>query len=163
MQTTPADPHTRVSKPRSPRGLYWLLLGLLALFVATRFLLPGASHPRPAVFSDLSLAQAMEATGAEGGILLVKATAAWCGPCKQMDTHTFRDERVVRYFAAPKIALALDVDDHPDEAERLGVRVLPTLIVFKGGQEVARREGFLSAGDLLAWIEQATPEPVKPD
>lgn len=111
---------------------------------------------KPPIFADLSLADAIARNGDDGRILVVKATAVWCGPCKRMDATTWREDAVVEWFGKQGVALSLDVDQHPADAQRLRVRGMPTLIAFKGGKEVDRVVGYQAGSDLIAWLERVS-------
>jgi thioredoxin 2 len=55
---------------------------------------------------------------------------------------------------APRVQLAkLDTEAEPQIASRFGIRSIPTLVVFRGGREVARTSGALGAPQLTQWIE----------
>lgn len=112
-----------------------------------------ASGVRPPVFDARPYADARAAAAAEGRVLVVKATATWCGPCREMDRTTWRDERVEAWFKEHGIAVAVDVDAEESTAHALGVEAMPTMIAFRNDVEVDRVVGYRSADDLLAWLD----------
>lgn len=111
----------------------------------------------PPVFSDLSLSEARKqaAKSTPAKLVLVKATAVWCGPCKRMDRTTWREERVVEWVNANAIAIQVDVDKQPEVAKQLGVSAMPTMLLFRGEQELDRTVGFQSGDALLKWVNNA--------
>lgn len=118
----------------------------------------GGGHP--AVFADVRLSDALDRQSGAGEVLLVKATASWCPPCKQMDRDTFSDSRVAEWFGSRgegAMAIALDVDKYRADAQALGVRSMPTVILFVGGEEAARFSGYRDPKELLSWLEQNAP------
>ncbi len=107
---------------------------------------------KPPVFTDLSLADALARNAEDGRILVVKATAVWCGPCKRMDATTWREEPVVDWIRAKGTAISLDVDRHREDAQRLRIRAMPTIVAFRAGEEVDRAVGYQSGENLLKWL-----------
>ena len=75
------------------------------------------------------------------GVVLVDFFATWCGPCKMMAPVI--DELATEYEGKAKIG-KLDVDESSKSAAEFGVQSIPTLILFKDGQEVDRMIGFQS-------------------
>jgi len=111
---------------------------------------------KPPIFTDLSLGDAVARNADDGRILVIKGTAVWCGPCKRMDATTWREAEVVEWFAERGVALALDVDRHREDAQRLRIRAMPTLIAFKGGEEVDRVLGYQSGEALIEWLDRVS-------
>lgn len=105
------------------------------------------------MFNALNLGEALERSRSERKLLLVDATAPWCGPCRMMDRTTWLDANVVGWIATHAIACQLDVDAHGQAAKHLDVMAMPTVIAFADGVEIDRVVGFQSAGKLLAWLE----------
>src|SRR5450432_2534818 len=76
---------------------------------------------RPPVFAKLEFAAAREQAAAERKLLLVDATAEWCGPCKLMDRTTWIDPNVVAWLEEHALAIQIDVDAQTDVARQLRV------------------------------------------
>ncbi len=114
---------------------------------------PRAGDDTPPVFDTRPYSEARKAAESANKWFIVKATAVWCGPCKQMDKTTWRDAKVVSWIETNAIAVALDVDREPQVAADLGIEAMPTMIAFKDGQEFDRVVGYKSPADFLAWLE----------
>ncbi|MEM7621646.1 MAG: thioredoxin domain-containing protein [Planctomycetota bacterium] len=124
----------------------------------TSLALPAAAaFAGPPYFSAETFDETSTAAAKEGKLLIVKATAEWCGPCKLMDTTTFEDERVMSFFETSAVGIEVDVDRDPARAATLGVRAMPTMIAFRGSEEVGRVVGYRDAGAFLAWARPLAP------
>ena len=84
--------------------------------------------------------------------VVVDFWAPWCGPCRMM-APAF-EEAAQRMEPGARFA-KLNTDEAQDIAGRYGIRSIPTLIVFKGGREVARQPGAMGAEALVRWLSGA--------
>ncbi|MEK7528198.1 MAG: thioredoxin [Patescibacteria group bacterium] len=84
------------------------------------------------------------------GLAVIDFFAEWCGPCKMMAPTI---DEMAEEMSDVKIG-KLDVDLSPQTAQNYGVSSIPTLIFFKGGQEVGRTVGFQSKEAIEAKIAQ---------
>ena len=83
--------------------------------------------------------------------VVVDCWAEWCGPCKRFAPIFEEAARKLE----PQFRFAkLDTDAHQETAARLGIRSIPTLIVFKGGKEAARISGAMPLGPFTEWLKQ---------
>ncbi len=133
-------------------------LARLAHGAAACLLALGASlaPAEPDFFTDKPYAEARLQAEKDGKLLFVKATAVWCGPCKRMDRTTFTDQRVIDWLTERAVSVSVDVDDQPGIARDLSVRAMPTTILFREGEELARVVGYRDADGLLEWLAGAT-------
>jgi thioredoxin 2 len=84
--------------------------------------------------------------------VLVDFYADWCAPCKMMAPVL---DEVARERAGSLLVGKLDTDLSPAVSERFGIRGIPTLILFRGGKEVARQTGALPKAKLEEWLASA--------
>jgi len=83
---------------------------------------------------------------------IVDLWAPWCGPCRMVSPAL---ERVATELAGRVKLVKVNVDDAPRLSERFAVQAVPTLMVVKDGQVVARRAGAAPASALRGWVEEA--------
>ncbi len=70
--------------------------------------------------------------------VLVDFGATWCSPCKAIEPHV---EAVADAFNGQAKVVKMDIDSNPQTPAKYGVRSIPTLLVFKGGQVVDQLVG----------------------
>lgn len=129
-----------------------LVLGLAATVAWQRF--GHAAHgAHPRLFDPRGYEAASAAADAEKKLLLVKFTAEWCGPCKEMDATTLVDEQVEAWVKANAIAIAVDIDSQPQLADEFGVEGIPTIVAMRGKQTLGSTVGFQSASELMNWFK----------
>jgi thioredoxin 2 len=81
--------------------------------------------------------------------VVVDFWAAWCGPCKMMAPDFARAAAQLE----PRVRLAkLNTEQERIVAGQYGVMSIPTLVIFRGGQEVARQSGALDVNRLISWV-----------
>ncbi len=82
--------------------------------------------------------------------VLLDYWAEWCGPCKMI--APILDEVAKEYEGKLKIA-KLNIDENQDTPAKFGIRGIPTLMLFKGGNVEATKVGALSKSQLTAFID----------
>jgi thioredoxin 1 len=84
--------------------------------------------------------------------VIVDFWAEWCGPCKALSPIV--DELASELQGKAKV-VKVNIDESPNAPTKYGVRGIPTLMVFKGGQVVATRVGGMPKSQLLEWANSA--------
>ena len=82
--------------------------------------------------------------------VLVDYWAEWCGPCKMI--APILTEIATEYQGKIKVA-KLNIDENPQTPPKYGIRGIPTLMLFKGGNVEATKVGALSKSQLTAFID----------
>ena len=83
------------------------------------------------------------------GLTVVDFWASWCGPCRLLSpiVEELAGEMTDVNFAK------VNVDDEPDLANQYGINAIPTLVILKGGAQVAQSVGLKTKEELRSLIE----------
>lgn len=82
--------------------------------------------------------------------VLVDYWAEWCGPCKMIAPIL---EDVAKDYGVKLKVAKVNIDDNQGTPAKFGIRGIPTLMLFKGGNVVATKVGALSKSQLTAFID----------
>ena len=82
--------------------------------------------------------------------VLVDFWAEWCGPCKMI--APILDDLATDMVGRVSVA-KVNIDENPQIPRKYGVRGIPTMILFKGGQVAATKIGALPKSKLYEWVE----------
>ncbi len=84
------------------------------------------------------------------GLVVVQYFATWCGPCKML-------KPVLEALSAEMSDIKfyrLDIDLYRNQAIEAGIRSVPTVVVYKDGEEVDRTSGYQPKEKVQAWLNQ---------
>jgi thioredoxin 1 len=84
--------------------------------------------------------------------VLVDFWAEWCGPCRMIGPIV---DELARERRDTLRVVKVNIDESPMTALKLGIRSIPTLMLFQGGAVVAQRVGALRKAELTALVERA--------
>ncbi|WP_415882785.1 thioredoxin TrxA [Neptuniibacter sp. SY11_33] len=84
------------------------------------------------------------------GAVLVDYWAEWCGPCKMIAPVL---EEIAKEYGDQLKICKLNIDENSETPPKFGIRGIPTLMLFKGGNVEATKVGALSKSQLSAFIE----------
>ena len=81
--------------------------------------------------------------------VMVDFWAEWCGPCKALSPIV---DEVASEVAGKMKVVKINIDENPNAPTKYGVRGIPTLMVFKGGELVDTKVGGMSKTQLDEWL-----------
>ena len=91
-------------------------------------------------------AEVLKATGP----VVIDFWAEWCGPCRMIAPAL---EEIANDLGGKVTVAKLNIDENPDTPGRYGVRGIPTMLLFKGGQPVAQKVGAAPRSQIQQWLE----------
>jgi thioredoxin 1 len=86
------------------------------------------------------------------GPVLVDFWAEWCGPCKQIAPAL---EQISEELAGVITIAKVDIEASPSTPSRYGVRGIPTMMLFRGGQMASMKVGAMPKQKILEWLTEA--------
>ena len=82
---------------------------------------------------------------------LVDFWAEWCGPCKQVAPIL---EEISNEMKDQIVIAKLNIDEHPNQPTKYGVRGIPTMLLFKDGELKATKVGATTKPNIISWIKE---------
>ena len=83
--------------------------------------------------------------------IVVDFRAEWCGPCKQIAPTL---EEISNEMSSEVIIAKHNIDNEPNTPTKYGVRGIPTMLLFKGGELKATKVGATTKSNIVSWIKE---------
>ncbi len=84
--------------------------------------------------------------------VMVDFWAEWCGPCKALSPIV---DEIAGEVAGKMKIVKVNIDENPNSPTKYGVRGIPTLMIFKGGELIDTKVGGMSKAQLSDWLNSA--------
>jgi thioredoxin-like negative regulator of GroEL len=132
------------------RPLRTIFIALCAVVAVA--LVMKALRPKEIIPWRTDLATATEEARRTGKPVFAYFTAVWCGPCQTM-THTTWADAGVESAMRDYVPVKIDIDQHPELADKYTVRAVPTFAVLADdGHAVRQTDGGMPPEEMLAWL-----------
>ena len=82
---------------------------------------------------------------------LIDFWAEWCGPCKQVGPIL---EEISNEMSEEVVIAKHNIDEHPNQPTKYGVRGIPTMLLFKNGELTATKVGATTKSNIISWIKE---------
>ena len=129
-------------------GIFFILCAVVAVALIAKALRPKEIIP----WRDDFAAATAEAREANKPVFAY-FTASWCGPCQTLKSTTWAD-RDVEAALRDYVPARVDVDRHPELADKYGVRAVPTFVVMNAdGPPTKQTDGALPPAEFLRWLK----------
>ena len=83
--------------------------------------------------------------------IIVDFWAEWCGPCKQIGPTL---EEISDEMADDVVIAKHNIDNEPNTPTKFGIRGIPTMLLFKGGELKATKVGATTKSNIVSWIKE---------
>ena len=83
--------------------------------------------------------------------VLIDFWAEWCGPCKQIGPIL---EEISNEMSKEVVIAKHNIDEHPNQPTKYGVRGIPTMLLFKDGELKATKVGATTKSNIVSWIKE---------